>query len=1096
MIKRDTDTPLLENQDDSTMESDISTTFISERIQHKLKETLQAQSSLPQDDLSIQLSCMQASSSTLLEVKNILDGLDKETIKNVADNIANTDGHFVLQRYLIKSYYLMQSDGSAANIVPEAEVSRSSSMVMFCPLYVAVTEVLTHLLASEKFASDLASTKVLQLLLNDLNVLVLPSPKPDQFRMLLANIQFLWEMSKNPATFMHFRDFSDTVLILINVFVNYQGPFEQLTTLVKSLVMFIAAEVADDETSVYLLAEETCLDFVVDILAKSVSTGEKYLNYQGVYAVDIAKCIENLSRFEGLQEVLLGKGVAELLVSMIQIGDPYDDSAAASALNTLMLQTYRSVDVPVLFQGLTPYCDSKSANSTKQKVSVTSESLLSTVKQEITPEKSDQRGLNVEKEEVQDGRVTSMDKNNSSSDKKEVFSLELPQQSAGIEGNTVDKKGQRKLNAEETTRLEEGQDKRMPYAVVSKKDNMEVLQPTVDIEGNTVDKTGVFGYVKETMVDTEIVTTEIDPIVNETASRKEKSSFQEGSDNRKGTEALNFKDGVKENTVKNTRDESRHEKNGNQICNQDAEIPCDEATTTATVTSTSEVRETEGNAPQVPPEDTNHTHVAEQASYQQDEVSTYLREQLKSMGAEQVKYIQIPAQFNPGTINQPEPIAKCKPLQPERPFQYQQAGTDPVSGQDLCEIHMSLINLGVHNMYDAKLVGLLNQILEETKLRGDGIFDILSHVPDVYSFKMLRTGSMQRQLRVVPAHNQGGVHAPLIHVQPEIDYHLVLKKFVFYVVPDHGSKMGFPGFTFIGPWYENIPEGLEEWSFCFVPRQCAEGKVQYFLSADRLKTNFLDPMLLSFLHMNIQYRFLMAKGESLGQEDLKHHGITVRKIEENGPAVTVHYFYKYLTVDYVLSLRHIQWPSCAAEWPDRQRQWPDSHTIKDVTNYGCHLVPKQPASLSKEDPLFGMFFQYSFARAENILLNKLNDDNPVLTDCLRMLKFLCEMHFDRPQLLKSYHMQTIVLLAAERLPPSHWKADNFVKHLLDLLDDLLHCLVVQNLPNYFIPQQNLLQQFSADFIWDVAVRVSKVRQNPIKYLTPSGDPARFGIYVI
>lgn len=471
-----------------------------------------------------------------------------------------------------------------------------------------------------------------------------------------------------------------------------------------------------------------------------------------------------------------------------------------------------------------------------------------------------------------------------------------------------------------------------------------------------------------------------------------------------------------------------------------------------------------------------------------------MKKQLDILGQEEIKYVKIPPQLEPGISKQPGSMFKQSAA--SRPFQYQAEGTDPVSGQDLYHIHSSLVDLGVHNMYDEKLVSLLNEILEEGKLREDGVFDILNGVPKVYSYKMLRTGSMQRQLRVVPAYNDEDLNVPCIHVQPEIDYHLVLKKFVFQALKDYSNKMDYPGFTLIGPWTDAIPTELEEWSFCFVSNKTTEGKMQYYLSAERMKQNFLWPILLSFVQMNFQYKAVMAKGESLECENLKRHGITVRKIEENGPAVTVYYLDKYLTVDYVLSLRHIQWPSCAASWPDRQRQWPDSDTVKDIANYGCHLVPKQPACLSESDPLYGMFFQYSFARAENVLLNKLNDDNPVLTDCLRMLKFLCELHFDRPTLLKSYHMQTLVLLAAERLPPSHWKAANFVKHLLDLLDDLLHCLVAHNLPNYFIPQQNLFQQFAPDFILDVAVRVSKVRRDPIKYLTPSHDPAKFGIYLI
>ncbi|KAL9982860.1 hypothetical protein ACROYT_G004969 [Oculina patagonica] len=965
---------------------------------------------------------MQAATSTLLEVKDILDGLTKTSLKNVADNLATGDGHFVFQRYLIKANYFLQSDGNTSDILEEG--SRPSGLLIFCPLYVAVTEVLTKLLVSQTFAGNIASTKVIELLLKDLNVLVLPNSEPEQFKMLLANIHFLVELSKIPLALAQLQNFSDTVLILINVFVSYQGPFEQLTTLVKSLAIIIAAEVADEETSVYLLAEESCLDFVVDILTKSVSAGDKYLNYHGVYAVDVAKCIENLSRFEGLQDALLAKGVVELLVSMIQIGDPYDDAAAARALNKFVK-----------------------------------------MEEEFTTKNGEQKPSNNERESARGvteiGRLACPEKNENFVHNNEEFSSELAQQSVE-EGNISDKT------------------KKFDIVVLDTDNKREVGMETsrAEIDPNTSAAALVTNEVK-------LETTSVENGDHDITGDQEQEEA--------GNSGVNLKDGFKENDVANTKSDSSDEE---RFPYQDKHVLCEGADTGETTE-----KPEENDSPQAPStskipytEDVSQPHKTEPRFYQQEEISAYVKKQLENMGEEEIKYIEMPVQLEPDTTKQPGTEFKQSPT--ARPFQYQADGTDPVSGQDLHHIHMSLIDLGVHNMYDEKLVGLLNEILEETKLQDDGVFDILNSVPDIYSYKMLRTGSMQRQLRVAPAYNDKDLNVPFIHVQPEIDYHLVLKKFVFQMVQDHGSKMNFPGFTLIGPWCETIPAALEEWSFCFVSHKSTEGKTQYYLSAKRMKANFLWPILLSFLHMNIQYKSLMAKGESLERENLKHHGITVRKIEENGPAVTVYYFDKYLTIDYVLSLRHVQWPSCAAAWPDRQRQWPDNDTVKDVTSYGCHLVPKQPASLSEKDPLYGMFFQYSFARAENILLNKLNEDNPVLTDCLRMLKFLCELHFDRPQLLKSYHMQTIVLLAAEKLPPSHWKANNFVKHLLDLLDDLLHYLVAHNLPNYFIPQQNLFQQFAPDFILDIAVRVSKVRRNPIKYLTPSGDPARFGIYLI
>ena len=1018
------------------MERSVSDRFISERILHKLKETLQAQSGLLGNDLSIQISCMQAATSTLLEVKNILNDLSKKSLRNVADNLASTDGHFVFQRYLIKCYYFMQSNGNTADMLQEG--SRPSGVLIFCPLYVAVTEVLTPLLVSETFAGNIASTKIFQLFLKDLNVLVLPNSEPEQFKMLLANVHFLWELSKKPAAVVQFQNFSDTVLILINVFVSYQGPFEQLTTLVKSLAVMIAAEVADEETSIYLLAEESCLDFVVEILTRSVSAGDKYLNYHGVYAIDIAKCIEKLSRFEGVQEALIGKGVTELLVSMIQMGDPYDDAAAASALNKLV-RYQNIVDVPVLFQGLVSYRE-KGVSATKIEVTAINDDQ----RMQSTSSKEKE---SVEFAEGQVGQLAGENKNDPIVANKQEFTPDKQQQSS--QGSIEDKT--EKSNS-----------------VVSDSDN-------------------------ESLVSEETITSEFDPstVIASSEGKAEDSSLESNTCDIKEHQEK------KEAIGTTTKMKPNHEPNyGERGCDEDTQILCCKTDDRETIEKPKEKK-----PPQVPStsealckEAISQLYEAEPKFYKQEEVAAHVKKQLEKMGQEEIKYVKMPLQLEPGISKQPG--SEFKQSASSRPFQYQAEGTDPVSGQDLYHIHSSLLDLGVHNMYDEKLVSLLNEILEEGKLQEDGVFDILNGVPEVYSYKMLRTGSMQRQLRVVPAYNDEDLNVPCIHVQPEIDYHLVLKKFVFQAVKDCSSEMDFPGCTLIGPWSDAIPTELEEWSFCFVSNKTTEGKMQYYLSAERMKQNFLWPILLSFVQMNFQYKALMAKGESLEHDNLKRHGITVRKIEENGPAVTVYYLDKYLTVDYVLSLRHIQWPSCAASWPDRQRQWPDSDTIKDITNYGCHLVPKQPACLSESDPLYGMYFQYSFARAENVLLNKLNDDNTVLTDCLRMLKFLCELHFDRPRLLKSYHMQTLVLLAAERLPPSHWKAENFVKHLLDLLDDLLHCLVAHNLPNYFIPQQNLFQQFAPDFILDVAMKVSKVRRDPVKYLTPSHDPARFGIYLI
>ena len=1070
---------------------------ISERIIRKLNDTVQAQGLLPKNDISSQLSCAQELLSTLLEVKNILNGLNKKKLKNVSDILASVDIHLFLKWFFTLSYcYVFPEGCGEAAIKPTGKVNLRL-VITSPPLYVAVVEILVCMAVSQTFASKLSSTNIPQLLLEDLNWLVLPSSisHRDQILMVLYNLLFLFEVSKSAATSALFSNVSDSVLTLINVFVSFEGPFETVTTRVKSFAIFIAAAVADDETSVYLAAEESCIDFIVYILGKSVRGREKYLNYQDVFAVDIANCVEKMCRFECLREALLGKGMVELLVTMVQIGDPDEDSAAASAMNALM-QCYEKVNVPVLLKGLASDKDSAS-----QGVGHT----------------------NVKEEQLDNGqneKVTSLDKNNTQviSVVKFEASLKVQQESTETElQGIVNDCEKSKVNVEEREGLVKSQDGDYRVNVRltngstdwnAKKPKSEVLKQNKEgTKGNSDKKTGVSGCGIEAVADAESTSK---PTGNDearegkgaTGAEKPKGLSQgsQESDQRKKefvAETLKVKGNVQELEVKNAGNVLRLEKGGQQVW--------DSVKNLKTI-STTDSKDRDEKAEETLPAQTSlgatsqsEAHKADTVSPEQEDFSSYLEEQIKSMADNTVKWIPVPKCFNPNLIKQPEPESTQPSFQ--RPFHYQHAGIDAVSGQDLHDIHSSLIKEGVHNIYNESYVNILDLFLKETKLREDGFFNILNCVPHVYRYKFLRTGSMERNLRVAPVHNKEGVPClpltkPVIHFQPEIDYLLVLKKFTFQIVPDHGSKMDFPGFTLIGPWLEKIPPDLEEWRFCLVPcqSQSAEGKVQYYLSADRLKGNFFNPMFVSFALMKINQWLTEAVGESLGMGSLKQQQAKIRKIEENDPAVTVYYFDNDLTVDYVLSVRHIQWPSCAAKWAFRERHWPNGDTVTNVISFGCHLVPKQPRTLSKEDPLYGLFFQYSFARAENILLNKLNEDNPVLTDCLRMLKFLCEMHFDRPQLLKSYHMQTIVLLAAERLPLSHWKADNFVKHLLDLLDDLLHFLVAQYLPNYFVPTQNLFQQFSHDFLIDVAKRVSKVRKDPIKYLTLSNSQP-VGFYV-
>ncbi|KAH0626069.1 hypothetical protein JD844_000788 [Phrynosoma platyrhinos] len=93
--------------------------------------------------------------------------------------------------------------------------------------------------------------------------------------------------------------------------------------------------------------------------------------------------------------------------------------------------------------------------------------------------------------------------------------------------------------------------------------------------------------------------------------------------------------------------------------------------------------------------------------------------------------------------------------------------------------------------------------------------------------------------------------------------------------------------------------------------------------------------------------------------------------------------------------------------------------------------------------------------------------------------------------LGPYHLFTLALWSCERLPSSYLSREENAAHaMLGLLDHLLASLVERRLPNYFLPEWNLLEGLSRQALESLAHKVAQARAQPSQYLRQAVERAK------
>ena len=183
--------------------------------------------------------------------------------------------------------------------------------------------------------------------------------------------------------------------------------------------------------------------------------------------------------------------------------------------------------------------------------------------------------------------------------------------------------------------------------------------------------------------------------------------------------------------------------------------------------------------------------------------------------------------------------------------------------------------------------------------------------------------------------------------------------------------------------------------------------------------------------------------------------VTIRNQEIHGPC-----FSDVLgTTDHALCLRYTKWPSVGRQWIDRPRLcgWPPESLINNIVQGGVLLVPIGSKSDSQKDNPFE--WRISFSVPEKMLIYSWTHSQIICYALLKLLlKEVIKKNEKTDKLVCSYFLKTVIFWLSEELEENVWTPHNLLNCFMLCLKRLIYWITCRYLPNYFIPQNNMIDR--------------------------------------
>lgn len=182
-------------------------------------------------------------------------------------------------------------------------------------------------------------------------------------------------------------------------------------------------------------------------------------------------------------------------------------------------------------------------------------------------------------------------------------------------------------------------------------------------------------------------------------------------------------------------------------------------------------------------------------------------------------------------------------------------------------------------------------------------------------------------------------------------------------------------------------------------------------------------------------------------------------VESSGPATTLavnmtltsRFGYPEQTGDAVVAIYYHE-PKYLSNWSSRNKFkcWPSTCMTEDISTAEGYIVPVGSLEGSYTD----VEWRVSYVTAENKLIQYLNGSQYKLYVVLKMIaKELIKPEFPG---ISSYVMKNVVLWVCELSPRSFFTPALLIEQIAKCLKLVKVCVYNNHLPNYFIPERNLL----------------------------------------
>ncbi|XP_063400719.1 uncharacterized protein LOC134685171 [Mytilus trossulus] len=164
------------------------------------------------------------------------------------------------------------------------------------------------------------------------------------------------------------------------------------------------------------------------------------------------------------------------------------------------------------------------------------------------------------------------------------------------------------------------------------------------------------------------------------------------------------------------------------------------------------------------------------------------------------------------------------------------------------------------------------------------------------------------------------------------------------------------------------------------------------------------------------------------------------------------------TFDFLSTYKCHSWPTIAVEWITRPRnyEWPPTELIEYIVRDNVLLAPIGSKFNNKKDNPYE--WRMSFSIAEKKLVHSFSHTQIM---CYALLKYTLKevlvVHEKIKDSLCSYFIKTVLFWMIEESQISEWQPSKLFKCFQACIKRLVFFIQYNILPNYFIPQNNLIE---------------------------------------